>query len=227
MIYNKLMDSIWDSLRLFRQNLMPLSGIILPFAIFMEIFDEFYKVNYISETSVFEDTIPILLVHLLIHPFYSVAIVFYLSSIISNKSITVPQVWLLSIKYWPSYLLLSVLLNLFVFSGLMLFVIPGIFLFIRFLFAEFYLLLEQKSPIEAIKFSVVNTKDYFLILFSGFLMLGIFTVAPFLMITEALAVAEQEINLLSILISIIFDIVTIIFTVFAFRIYHLSKENTI
>jgi len=226
MIYNKLMDSIWDSLRLFQNNLLPLATIVLPFAIIMEIFDEFYKVNYISETAVFEDTIPILLVHLLIHPFYSVAIVFYLSSIISNKSITVPQVWLLSIRYWPSYLLLSVLLNLFVFSGLLLFVIPGIFLFVRFSFAEFYLLLEQKSPFDAIKYSLFNTKDYFLILFSGFLILGIFTFAPFLMITEALAGSEQEINVASVFASIIFDIVTIIFTVFAFRIYHLSKENT-
>ncbi len=223
-MYKILTTAIWDSMRLFQNHFLALATIILPFAISLEVFDAFYVVNNMTEQPTLEDSVPILLVHLLVQPFYSIAIVFYLSSIITNQTISISQAWLLSIKYWPSFLLLSILVSLFVFSGLMFFVIPGVILFIRFSFAEFYLLLEQQSPIDAIKSSLINTKHYFFMLFGGFLILGIFSYGPFLLINEALVGDEQEINIFSIIVNIIFDIVTIIFTVFTFRVYHLSKE---
>jgi hypothetical protein len=219
------MNSIWDSVRLFQNHFLALASIILPFAIFLEIFDAFYIANTITEQAELKDSVPLLLVHLLVQPFYSVAIIFYLSSIISKQAISVSQAWLLSIKYWPSFLLLSLLLSLFVFSGLMFFVIPGIILFIRFSFSEFYLLLEQQSPIDAIKSSLLSTKNYFLILFNGFIILGIFTYGPFLLINEALGETKNEISILTIIVNIVFDVITMIFTIFAFRVYHFAKEK--
>ncbi|MFV2061293.1 MAG: YciC family protein [Gammaproteobacteria bacterium] len=220
------MNSIWDSIRLFQNHFIALASIILPFALFLEVFDAFYIANNITEQPVLKDSVPLLLVHLFVQPFYSIAIIFYLSSIISKQSISITQAWFLSIKYWPSFLILSILLSLFVFSGLMFFVIPGIILFIRFSFAEFYLLFEQQKPIDAIKSSLVNTKNYFLILLNGFLILGIFTYGPFLLINEVIGDTKDEINILSIFVSIVFDVLTIIFTVFAFRVYELSKETS-
>jgi len=220
-MYKLLMDSIWDSVRLFQNNLLALIAIVLPFVIVLEIFDAFYIANFIFDKATLDDSAPLLLVHFLIQPFYSIAIVFYLSSIISAKPISITQAWLLSIRYWPVYLLLSIM----VFTGLLLFIIPGLYIFIRLAFAEFYLLLEQQSTFDAIRSSLINTKDYFLILFGGFLIFAVFSYGPFLMIKEAIGEIDNQVNLLSIIISIIFDLITIIFTVYAFRIYHLSKER--
>lgn len=219
------MKSIWDSLFLFKNHLLPLISIVLPFVLALEVFDAFYVANYVDDKLLLNDTIPLLFIHLLVQPFYSVAIVFYLAAVISAQTITTLEAWLISIKYWPTYLLMSLILNLFVLTGLLVFIIPGVILFIRFSFAEFYLILEKQSPMDAIKSSVNATKDYFLILLTGFLMLGIFTYAPFLMINEFLEIDDNEMSLLSIFISVVFDIVTIIFTIFAYRVYQLSKEK--
>jgi len=224
MMYKILMSAIWDSIHLFKTNLIALTSIILPFACVIETFDAYYIAKYISDKPLIDDMIPILVLHLLLQPFYSVAIIFYLSSVIAKQPISILHAWMLSIKYWPRYLLLNLLLSVFVFSGLLLFFIPGIFLFIRFSFAEFHLLLEQQQPYDAIKQSLYDTKDYFLVLFSGFLILGISTYGPFFMLKDLIGENEHEMNLLGIMLSIAFDILTIVFTVFAFRVYHLSKE---
>jgi len=257
-MYKTLMNAIWDSIRLFQNHLIALAGISLPFIILLELFEVYYLENTLSVPFLPADLAPLLIAHLTIKSFYGIAIVFYLASVISDHSISVQQAWTNSIRYWPAYLLLSVLSNLLIGTGLLFYFIPGIFILIRLSFAEFHLLLDKQSPLTALKSSFVNTRKSFLLLTAGYVLLVVITFYPFTLLNNVFGIGSPELNMellqemvqvssktgnmlmpdklliefpdssfLKSGLSIIFEVVKILFTIFTFRIYHLAKEQAV
>jgi len=256
-MYKTLINSIWDSLRLYQNHFVMLISIALPFLVLIELFEAYYIATYLSTPFMLDDLTPLLISHLTIKPFYNIAIIFYISSVISSQSLSIKHAWLLSVKFWPIYFLLNLLTNLLIGTGLMFYVIPGIFLFIRFSFAEFHLLLDNQSPLKAIKSSFTNTRKHFLLLSAGFLIFAVVIFYFSSLLNTMFDIAEPEINfelisevfqknsssesqavidgkqlikfpdfsLLKAIFSILYNLALIIFTIFAFRIYHITKEQ--
>jgi len=256
-MYKTLINSIRDSLRLYLNNFVMLASIALPFLVLIELFEAYYIATYLTTPFMLDDLTPLLISNLTIKPFYNIAIIFYISSVISSQSLSITQVWLMSVKFWPIYFLLYVFTNILIGTGLMFYVIPGLFLFIRFSFADFHLLLDKQSPITSIKSSYTNTRKHFLLLSAGFLIFGVVIFYFSSLLNTMFDITEPEINfelisevfqkqsssesqavldgkllikfpdfsLLKAIFSIIYNLALIIFTIFAFRVYHMAKEQ--
>lgn len=164
----------------------------------------------------------------------------------------------MGIKFWPVYFVVSLIMNILIGTGLLFYAIPGIFLFIRFSFTEFYLLLDKQSPLAAIKSSFTNTRQYFLQLSGGFIILAVIIFYSHAMINTVFDIQPPEMNfellteilktespvkvqtlsqenllikfppfsLLRSIVGIIFNFIIIIFTIFAFRVYCISKQQS-
>ncbi len=257
-MYKTLMNSIWDSVRLFQNHIVALASITLPFIIFLEIFEVYFIESTLMTPFMFDDLSPLLLAHLTIKPFYSIAVIFYIAAVINNQPISITQSWLMGIKFWPVYFVVSLIMNILIGTGLLFYAIPGIFLFIRFSFTEFYLLLDKQSPLAAIKSSFTNTRQYFLQLSGGFIILAVIIFYSHAMINTVFDIQPPEMNfellteilktespvkvqtlsqenllikfppfsLLRSIVGIIFNFIIIIFTIFAFRVYCISKQQS-
>ncbi len=256
-MYKTLMNSIGDSLRLFHSHIFTLASITLPFIIFLEIFEVYFIESTLMTPFMFDDLSPLLIAHLTIKPFYSIAVIFYISSVIDKQSLSVTQSWFMAVKFWPVYFIVSLIMNLLIGTGFFFYVIPGIFLFIRFSFTEFYLLLDKQSPLTAIKSSFINTRKYFLTLSGGFIILAVIIFYSHAMINTVFDIQPAEVNfellteilktdspakiqslsqekllikfpsfsLLRSIVGVIFNFIIIIFTIFAFRVYCISKQQ--
>lgn len=76
-------------------------------------------------------------------------------------------------RRWIYFAFVSVIKGVFVMLGLLLFIIPGIYLAIRWMFAEYYVIDKGMRPIEAMKASSELTAGYRWKLF-GYMLLAIF-----------------------------------------------------
>ncbi|VAX01843.1 hypothetical protein MNBD_GAMMA22-171 [hydrothermal vent metagenome] len=256
-MYKTLMNAIWDSIGLFLSHFVMLAAITLPFIIFLEVFEVYFIESYLMTPFMFNDLSPLLVAHLTIKPFYSIAVIFYIASVIEQPAITITQSWLYGIRYWPVYFVVSLIMNTLIGTGLLFYAIPGIFLFIRFSFTEFHLLLDKQSPFAAIKSSFVNTRKYFLQLSGGFIIIAVIVFYSHAMVNTIFEIQAPEFNfdlltgilekdspvktqslsqenllikfppfsLLRSIISIFYNFVIVIFTIFAFRIYCLTKQK--
>lgn len=80
---------------------------------------------------------------------------------------------------WISFAFLGVIKSVLVFVGLAFFIVPGIYLAVRFMFAELYVMDKGMRPIEALQASSLLTKGHMWKLFFFSLVASILMIAGF------------------------------------------------
>ncbi len=88
------------------------------------------------------------------------AAVLYIDSLSKGQSISVSQAISMAINRMGALLILNLLMGIAVLGGLMLMVLPGLYLVYKLLFAEFYLLLQNQDPVKALKSSYKSTTGF-------------------------------------------------------------------
>ncbi len=88
------------------------------------------------------------------------AAVLYIDSLSQGNGIRVSQAISMAINRMGGLLILNLLMGMAILGGLMLMVIPGLFLIYKLLFAEFFLLLQNQDPIKALKSSYKSTTGF-------------------------------------------------------------------
>ncbi|MCW9052818.1 MAG: YciC family protein [Motiliproteus sp.] len=88
------------------------------------------------------------------------AAVFYIDRLSRGQAISVSQAISMAISRMGNLLILNLLMGIAILGGLMLMIVPGLFLVYKLLFAEFYLLLEDQDPIKALKASYHSTTGF-------------------------------------------------------------------
>lgn len=85
------------------------------------------------------------------------AAVLYIDNLSRGDGISVSQAISMAISRMGGLLILNLLMGVAILGGLMLMVIPGLFLVYKLLFAEFFLLLQNQDPVKALKSSYQAT----------------------------------------------------------------------
>lgn len=159
------------------------------------------------------------------YPVYTAGVVFFIASVVVGEVIDTKTCWSLGVKYWMPLFLLSILIGVVVAAGFLLLIIPGIIAIIRYAFAEFDLLLNNRRPLDAMRDSWKTTAKYFWLLLGGYLVITIALYGPYYGLVTILEQQELESGLFDNALRIIYSVMDTIYIIFAFRIYHLAKEQ--
>jgi hypothetical protein len=94
-----------------------------------------------------------ILIHFMYQPIYTGGLIFMISKLVSGESWSVKESLLVGFGCWLSLLVVNVISSALIILGLIAFIVPGLFIFARLSLAEFGVVLEGRSPIEALTHS--------------------------------------------------------------------------
>lgn len=220
-------ESLLDSWVFFKNNMVVIALIILPILAPIEILSAIYEYNFMSEDGGPIELLIPMAVEFSVYPIYAAGTVFYIASIVSGETINVKMSWALALKYWSSFMILSIMVWILATLGLALLIIPGIVVFVRYAFAEFELLLNGLSPLDSMRVSWGSTKQYMWVILGGYTIITIVTYVPYYLF---LSVFEDQTSVLYwvlyIAADLIYTVFTMLYVVFSFRIYGFAQAQT-
>ncbi len=218
-----------DTWSLFKENVVPISLIVLPIAIPTMLIDAIIQSLLAANSSHIPDSLIPILTSILVDPIYSVAVIFYLASIVAGEKIDTITLWRLGIKFWLPYVILSILFGLSVTVGFILLIVPGMILWARWSFASFDLLLNQSQPREALRNSWSATKPYVWVLLKGYSILIVILYGPNILLTKlmqgSLGKTSISFQVFDSAFDMVYVVLDVMFTIFAFRIYSLYRAQ--
>jgi hypothetical protein len=214
-----------DSWSFFKNHVVAISVIVLPIVVPIEIFTAFYQYFYTSDEFIWLEQILPMSLWALAYPVYTVGVIFYIASIISGKRSDTKTLWRLGIKFWVPYFILISIVGAGVLLGLMLLIIPGILLTVRLAFSEFDLLLNQSKPLDAIKNSWASTREYIWVILGGYVVITIYLYAPLYLISLLFEESSISYWVFDTVSSIVYSVLEVLYTIFAFRVYVLVDEQ--
>ena len=103
---------------------------------------------------------------MLFYPVYVGALIIFVDSRSHRIRLKPRQVMEMALFRWPSFAVLAAISTLLIMVGVWMLILPGVYVMIKLAFAEYLLVLEGKSPLDAIKESFELTKGHFFTLLS-------------------------------------------------------------
>ncbi|WP_460421369.1 YciC family protein [Pseudomonas sp. ZL2] len=151
-----------DSLYFFRRHLLSIAQLCLPLVVLEALCTQ------LLNQQLGEDASPGygMLVSLLFYPLYSAALILYLDTRSNGYTPLKRNLLAMALRLWPSFALMVMLSSLLIMAGAALFIIPGIWVMIHLVFAEYVLVLRGLSPIEAMRESFKLSTGNFWRIFS-------------------------------------------------------------
>lgn len=216
-------EYIRQSLYFFRSHFMMIMRIQLPFLL-LEGFFAMMISGTPSEEGVAVNQATSALLNLTLMPIYGAATIHYLNSVVYNQPLTAGQAIVKGLGRWWALLLVYLFVGFFIISGLSFFIIPGLFILARLAFADYICVLEGKGVFESIAESWRRTGDYFWILLNGLVILFVCINGPNFAIQMSLA-SDEGSAFLPVVTSIIFSLISVLITVYGFRIYCVHRES--
>lgn len=214
-------DYLKQSYFFFRSNFSNLLSIQLPFIAVLMLVQHTVIGGIEEGANLQNDLFLLTAMDLLFVPIYLGATIFYMQSIVDSRPISTLQAWAWGLQNWGRLFFTFLLSALAISVGLMLLVLPGLYIAVRLGLANQVCLLERKSPIEAMKMSWAGTADLFwtlakgLAIIYGLLFIGELLVAP---IVEGNAV-------FGFVGSAILDFLNVFGAIFTFRIYRAWRDR--
>lgn len=216
-------DYLRQSLFFFRTHLNRLALIQIPFLLLITLVQ--YQLLQGGETT--EDvrnTSSLFMssaLDLALMPVYWGATLLYMQSVLQGRTLSAGQAISLSLTCWGRLLLTYILTALAVSTGLLLLILPGIYIGVRLAFAEFYCVMEGKGPVESIRASWASSNEFFWPLLQGLaLIFGVLMLAE-VMIGQMPADAKALMLGLSLLVQFL----GVMSSIYAYRIYCVMKDE--
>ncbi|MDH4608231.1 YciC family protein [Pseudomonas sp. BN102] len=103
---------------------------------------------------------------MLFYPVYIGALIIFVDSRSHRIRLKPRQVMEMALFRWPSFAVLAAISTLLIMVGVWMLILPGVYVMIKLAFAEYLLVLEGKSPLDAIKESFELTKGHFFTILS-------------------------------------------------------------
>jgi hypothetical protein len=220
-----LQGLLLDSFRFFRNHLVSILLIILPVVLPIELFRTYYVETLPGQEGNLASELPVLFVGLLAYPIYAGGIIFFMASVISGNRLNTTSCWVLGLKYWPPFLVLSIVVGVATGLGFVLFLIPGLIALVRLSFAEFELLLKSHSPPDALRRSWDDTRPYFWLILGGHLVIVAAVFVPYFGLIFVLQDLKVELGIFEVLLDALYPVLSVLFTIFRFRVYDLVNER--
>ena len=147
----KLKLIITDAAQFFLNNLTQIAALCLPWLLAAALVE--YIIVAAGQGS--DDVRPLFLVawtfNLLIYPIYTGALILLMAKRAQREQPVNRELTLSALRTWQPLFMVHVMASGMTALGLMLLVLPGIYIAVRLSFAEFFLVLEGAKPIEALQ----------------------------------------------------------------------------
>lgn len=204
-----------------KANLSTLVSIQLPFILVL-IFLKQSLISDIEEGSNLQRELFMLTgLDLLFVPIYLAATILFMQSVIEKKPISALQALLHGFSVWGRLFLTFLCSAIAISLGLMLLVVPGIYIGVRLVLANIICVLEGKGPAAAIRSSWAFSAPHYWMLFKG-----LATIYGAIFAAELLIAPMVDANsLIAIFSQVVLDFLNIFGTIFAFRIYHAWRDG--
>ena len=101
------------------------------------------------------------LVTLLFYPLYSAALILFLDARSHQRDLPPRQLLGQVLQLWPAFAVLASLSTLLIMLGSYLLILPGLWVMLRLLFAEYLLVLDRLAPLAAMRESFRLSRGYF------------------------------------------------------------------
>lgn len=157
-------------------------------------------------------------------PIYWGATIAYFGSVVDGRPYTVGQSISQALSRWRQLLIVYVLTGLAAGTGFMLLIIPGIYLLIRFAFADYFCVNEGMKAVASLKASWQTTNDYFWHLLPGLAILFT-TLSGAEILLDQLLLTEDSSPIMALPIDLFFGLLHSLLTIYGFRIYCVMKEE--
>jgi succinate dehydrogenase hydrophobic anchor subunit len=216
-----------DALYFFKSNLVQIGSLCLPWLLVVAAVENLI----ISTGDPSQGLGPLFLLawvfKLLIYPIYTAALILLMAKRARGQQPDNKELLSSALQIWQPFFIVHVIGAGLSILGLMLFVIPGIYVAVRLSFAEFYLTLENIKPVEAIQKSFQATKPYF---FQILLLLALFFI-PLGMLNLILAdllSGKEAVLLINITVATTTAFLMLFLEVVKFRVYMSAiRENPV
>lgn len=150
-----------DSLDFVRVNLRQMASLCLPILLIVTLLGFGLAQSYRSSLNAF--FMPFVF-NLLVYPLYTGALIQLMFRKARHENPSNGELMIAASRMWAPFFLLKTTMVVLIFIGSML-IVPGIWMWIRFSFAECYLVVFGLKPKEALQKSLIATKPYFGLLF--------------------------------------------------------------
>ncbi len=167
-----------DTYTFYWQNLRFFAAIMLPLVIPMELLNTLLQSIWPADPMQPVTLLPGIMVTLIFYPIYQTALVLGVKHRLSGELPPIKQLIQQGGLFWFAIVVVNVLFYLAMFVGLMLLVIPAIYIGVRWSLAEQNVVLNQEGPIDALKSSWEDTSDVFWLIFGGSLAIVITMLIP-------------------------------------------------
>ncbi|MDY6891513.1 MAG: YciC family protein [Pseudomonadota bacterium] len=218
-------DYLRHSLFFFRTHLGRLALIQLPFLLLITLVQ--YPIMHAGDAAEVTDaarTASVFLssaLDLALMPIYWGATLLYMHSVLQGNPLSTSRAISLSLSCWGRLLLTYLLTTLAVSGGLLLLLLPGIYIGVRLAFAEFYCVMEGKGPMQSLRASWASSAEFFWPLLQGLAL-----IFSLLMLANVLiGRLSDEVELLRLALLLLVQFLGVLPTIYAYRIYCVMQEE--
>ncbi|GGK85490.1 YciC family protein [Amphritea balenae] len=210
----------------FRANLMPIMRIQLPFIILITLISMSAMQSVDPENPQMNNSVMMFyLTSLIFLPLYAGATIAYLESVVNEKPISTLHALKIGLSRWGPLFLTKMLGAFGIVIGLFLFFIPGIYVLIRWAFAEYHCIIEKAGPATALKNSWDDSSDFFWPLLNGLAVLFVILLGGNLLIEMLLQMMGIESMMIRRLLDIVFGFLNCLYTIYGYRLYCVMREG--
>jgi len=189
--------------------------------IIIENFISYYAINYNFPFDI--KHLPII-VHFLYQPIYTGGLIYLISKIVVGEKWDTKGCLLVGLRCWVNLLLVNIISSLIVILGLFAFIIPGLFIFARLSLAEFCVVLDRLSPMEALLHSNKMSRNFTWQIITSALLLSIILLGFQLLIHLVIVTLSLENIFIFMITELLIIILWSTFTILFFRFYDLAKK---
>jgi len=220
-----LQTLLTDSFKFFWNRFISIVLIVVPVVFPIELFRVRYAESFLGPEADFSSQLPTLLLGLAAYPIHTAGVIFFIASVISGNKLDIKDCWLLGLRFWGPFLLLSLLLGAATTLGFMLLLVPGLIALGRFAFADFDLLLNKHSPVDAMRHSWEATRAYFWLILNGYLVIFAAVIAPYFFLVYVLEDLVKDLGIFEVVLDTLYPVLSALLTIFRFRVYDLANER--
>ncbi|MCU7835350.1 MAG: hypothetical protein KZQ83_08855 [gamma proteobacterium symbiont of Taylorina sp.] len=216
-------QTLKDAFYFFRKNLLKLLSFTLLITVLAVLtaqlliplfFDDLLSLNDLSQQEMLEAIEPFAQVmNVIIKPVYTGALIILIVSLASEQNKSLLNCLSAGIMRWPFMLVANMMTSFLIFTGIMLFILPGIWLISRLFIVPYLVMLKKQSPLDAIINSYQYTKGYSFTILNDIVILVVILIC-FLMV----------LSFLQLLYPLLLLIVLLLFQAMAHVIYYRHYE---
>jgi hypothetical protein len=150
-------DILRESAYFFVHNLLRIATLCLPWLLLEALAGQFLQGALDTELQPGHS----ILLALLFYPLYSALLILLLDARSANRSVSKRELLARALRLWPTLAVLTALSTLVIMLGFSLLILPGLWVMLRLIFAEYLLVLDGLEPLAALKESFRLSDGYF------------------------------------------------------------------